>query len=95
MADNQYETIKYNKDTVQMSIHMESLGFGASWAAQSPNILGNMKDTLKPRMPVIVQNYTNPNTLLSLRDNGELWKRNTTGASSITSSVYAYMSWHY
>ena len=94
VADNQYEKVQYNEDTAQVILHTGSIVFGTSWAVQSANILGSAKSLIKPSMPVISLNSSNSLTALSIKENGELWKKSYTG-SSVTTGAYCLLEWHY
>ena len=86
--------MQYNEDTAQVIIHTEGISFGTSWVVQSANILGSAKNLIKPPMPVISLNSSNSLTALSIKENGELWKKAYTG-SSVTVGAYCVLEWHY
>ena len=86
--------MQYNEDTAQVIIHTEGISFGTSWVVQSANILGSAKNLIKPPMPVISLNSSNSLTALSIKENGELWKKSYTG-SSVTTGAYCVLEWHY
>ena len=94
VSNTQTEKVQYNEDTAQVIIHTESIIFGTSWAVQSANILGSAKNLIKPPMPVISLNSSNSLTALSIKENGELWKKSYTG-SSVTAGAYCVLEWHY
>lgn len=94
VSNNQYEKVQYNEDTAQVIIHTESIVFGTSWSVQSANILGSAKSLIKPSMPVISLNSSNSLTALSIKEDGELWKKSYTD-SSVTTGAYCILEWHY
>lgn len=94
LTDDTWQTIKYNDEMCQVSIHTEGLGFGTSWSLQNANILGDMKNTLKPKIPVISRSYATSPNFLAIREDGGLYKKSDTGSSN-TSGAYCTLLWRY